>query len=336
MEAQKYKRHQEDIEQKRLTARAESMEDKQMQLLDAEIANLGSGGMSDEARKQASDAATEYLGKWNSMLDQSQGVFSTAISELGKAGELIDRSYSSLGDLDEIGSDIKTEWDTFKQDFGGTQKRFLDEAGQSLTDRGTLRRSFMDLAKGDYEGESSRAMTDVAGKAEQGRQAEAMRMQGLGIDPTSGRARTFMQESRDREGLSQVMAGNKARLEEKERVAGITAEGLSLIDPTKDLAAASQIQGMSANLLSQRSNLATTKAGLATDLARSRTDVGRSMTNVGANVADVGSQYGEFGAAQLGVSQSGSATTPSGGGAVPTDFAALQKKTSDIRKQFYG
>lgn len=337
LEAQKYKRYQEDLEEKRLTSRAEALEDKQMQLLDAEIANLGSGGISDEVRKQAAATATEYLGKWNTALSKSEGVYSNAVSELGKAGELIDRAYGNLDELDSVGQEIKSEWDTFKKDFGGAQGAFLDESQKSLADRSTLRRSFMDLAKGDYEGVSSRAMTDVAGQAEQGRQAEAMRLQGLGIDPTSGKARTFMQESRDREGFSKVMASNQAVLGEKERVAGITAQGLSLIDPTKDINAASQIQQLSNNLLQQRTDMATTKAGLSTSLAGARTQVGTSMANVGSGMArDIAAPLGEYGAAQQGVAQSGTGSTATSGGAAMTDFQKLQAKTKSMYDQYYG
>ena len=337
MEAQKYKRFKEQAEEKRLTSRAEALEDKQMQLLDAEIANLGGGGISDEVRKQAANAATEYLGKWNDTLSDAQGVYSDAISEVGKAGELIDRAYGDLGELDSIGAEIKSEWDTFKKDFGGAQGAFLDESMDALGDRKTLRRSFMDMAKPDYEGVSSRAMTDVAAKSESGRQAEAMRLQGLGIDPTSGKARTFMQESRDTQALNQVMASNQARLGEKERVAGITAQGLELIDPTKDISAATQIQEMSNKLLSQRTDMATTKAGVSTDLAKSRSVLGGTLADIGGSLATrIGGQYGDYGAAQQGVAQSGTGTAAPSVGSAPTGFTAAQKKTSDMRKQFYG
>jgi hypothetical protein len=331
------KRQLAEAEEKRLTNRAEALEDKQMQLLDAEIANLGAGGVNEQVRKEASDAATEYLGKWNTALSDAQGVYSNAVSEVNKAGELIDRAYGNLDELDAVGQEVKSEWDTFKKDFGGAQGAFLQESMDALGDRKTLRRSFMDLTKGDYQGVSSRAMTDVASQAESGRQAEAMRLQGLGIDPTSGKARTFMQESRDAEGLSKVMAANKAVLGEKERVAGITAQGLSLIDPSKDLGAAAQIQELSSNLLSQRTNLATTKAGLSTDLAKSRTIVGGTLANIGSGMArDIAAPYGEYGAAQQGVAQANTGTTATSGGASPGDFAALQKKTSDMYKSFYG
>lgn len=336
LEAMKYKQYKEDAEEKRLTDRAEALEDKQMQLLDAEIANLGGGGVSDEVRKAAADAATEYLGKWNTALSDAQGVYSNAISEVNKAGDLIDKAYGNLDELDEVGNEIKSEWDAFKKDFGGVQGDFIDASKQSLTDRSELRRSFMDLAKGDYEGVSSRAMTDVAGQAEQGRQAEAMRLQGLGIDPTSGKARTFMQESRDTQGLNQVMAANQAVLGEKERVAGITAQGLELIDPSKDLTAATQIQDISNSLLAERTNMATTKAGLSTDLARARTDVGASLTNIGTNMANVGAQYGDYGAAQQGISQSGSGTAAPTPSADDRSMSTLQKKTHDMYQSFYG
>ncbi len=313
----KYENEQEKRRQEEAERRARMMEDKQMQLLDAQIAEMQNqpGGVNAQVREQAAKEAANYLGKWNNILQKAEGVYSTAISDVDKAGNLIDRAYGDLGKLDEISADVSAEWDSFKNEFGGMKSDFLGAASDSLADRGTLRRQFMDLTRMDQEGAAGRAMADVAGQAEAGRRAEAMRLQGLGIDPTSGRYRSLMQESRDREALGKTMAGNKARLEEKNRVAGLTAKGLELIDPTKDLGAATQIQQLSNDLLGQRTNIATTRAGLATDLARSRGALATTRSNIAGDLATrIGGQYGEYGAAQRGVqyANTGTASSPSG------------------------
>lgn len=321
--------------------RTASMEEKQMQLMDAEIANLMAqgGGTSEAVRQEAAKNAADYLGKWNASLQKSEGMYSSAISEVGKAGELIDRAYGDLGELDALGEEIKGEWQQFKQNYGGIQEKLLGGADQTIADRSQLQRQFMELSRGDVEGEASRALTDVAGQAEQGRQAEARRLQDLGIDPTSGKYRQMMSESRTNQAVGGVMAANKARTAEKERVAGITATGLNLIDPTRDINAAAQIQQLSSNLLSQRTNMATTKAGLATGLATSRGNLATTTANIaGGQAQNIGGQYGSMGAAQQGIAYANTPgdTTPGTPSGTLTPHQKLQQKSKSLYDQFYG
>lgn len=295
------KNRQLEVERKAQVQRTSDMEDMQMQLLQAEINNMQGGGVNEQVRQEAQKQASDYLGKWNASLNKAEGLYSTAISEVTKAGSLIDRAYGDLDDLDEISAEVEGEWTSFKEQFGGIQDDLLRSGGQSLLDRNKLQRQFMDLAKPDYEGVSGRAMTDVAGQAEQGRQAEARRLQDLGIDPTSGKYRTMMNESRTNQSVGGAMAANQARAGEKERITGITAKGMELIDPTKDINAATQIQTLSSNLLAQRSNLATTKAGMKTGLAQSRGNLATTVANIGTSQANIGAQYGNYGAGQQGI-----------------------------------
>ncbi len=342
--------------------RTQALEDKQMALLDAEIAALqqdqpGTGNAA--VAQQAQQQASEYLSKWNQTLQKAEGVYSSAISDVDKAGNLIDRAYTDLGELDAVGQDIKGEWENFQQEFGGMKGELLEGGREAMGMRSDLRRQFMDLATADEEGAAGRAMADVAGAAERGRQAEAMRLSSLGIDPTSGRARSFMRMSRDQEALSGAMAAGKARREEKDRVTGLTAQGLQLIDPSKDISAATQIQQMSGDLLAQRSQMATTKAGLQTQLAGARGDLASTRTRVGSGMArDIGQQYGEYGAAQQGIAYGATGTpgTPGAPGATTSTpitrtaarrkidlttpkmqaFQAAANKTAKMREQYYG
>jgi hypothetical protein len=242
------------------------------------------------------------------------------------------------------------------------QGELLEGGREALGMRGELRRSFMDMTKSDEEGAAGRAMADVSGIAERGRQAEAMKLQGMGIDPTSGRSRSLMRESRNQEALAGGLAANKARLAEKERAASLTAQGLQLIDPGQDITAAGQIQKLSSDLLAQRSQMALSKAGMAGDLARSRGTLATTKANIGSGIArDIAAPMGEYGAAQRGLelANTGASTAPGGGGQTVSSYAASigargfetsdraisdklakhvtgQKKAQDMYAKYYG
>jgi hypothetical protein len=235
-------------------------------------------------------------------------MYSSAIADVDAAGAMIDKASGDLGALDTIGDEIKDEWESFKTDFEGVQGDLVGGAREAITNRGELRKSFMDQLESDEEGAAGRAMADVSGAAERGRQAESMRLSGLGIDPTSGRSRSMMRESRNQEALSGTIAGNVARRGEKDRVAGLTATGLQLMDPSADIGAATQIQNLSQNLLTQRSNMAVTKAGLQTDLAGSRANLSQARGNLAEGVSRIGEQYGDYGGAQKGIQYANTAT----------------------------
>lgn len=301
--------------------RTQAMEDKQMALLDAEIANLqkGTEGTGNEAvRSAAQEAANKYLGKWNESLQKAEGMFSGALARVDEAGQLIDRAYENIGDIDKVAEDVTSEWTQFKSDFAPIQEQLVGGASEAIGMRSQLRRSMMDLTRPDYEGAAGRAMADVAGASERGRKAEAMRLSGLGIDPASGRGRAAMVESRNTEALNSAMAGNAARLAEKDRIAGLTAQGLQLIDPNADISAATQIQNLSSNLLAQRSNMATTKAGLQTTLAGAKGNLATTSANIASSQArDVAGQYGDYGAAQQGIAYANTPTPGTPGAANP-------------------
>lgn len=147
-------------------------------------------------------------------------MYNAAIGEISKAQTMVGDAYKDIDqNLGSMSEDIKSEWQNMKTRWGGIQNDLVNQAKGDITDRNQLKRQFMDLTRGDEEGASGRAMADVGSQAEAGRQAEAMRLAGLGIDPTSGRARSYMNTSRNQEALDKAMAGNKTRLAEKDRVA---------------------------------------------------------------------------------------------------------------------
>jgi hypothetical protein len=327
--------------QKRMAAGAETdeLESLQLELLRAEVANAKSANMGDaELSKQSGEMAADYLKQWNQGLDAAGGMYNTAIEEIGKAQGMVGDAYKDVSsNLGSMSEDIKSEWESMKTQWGGIQGDLIGSAKEDIANRGQLTRQFMDLAKSDEEGASGRAMADVAAQGEAGRQAEAMRLQGLGIDPASGRARSLMRTSRNQEALSKAMAGNQARLAEKDRVAGLTATGLNLIDPTKSANAASVIQNMSNDLLSARSNLEVNRANVQGNLAGTTANLASQRGNLATGFAqNVVAPKGEMGATQLGVSQGSRPVAGATTGARTNTMEDARAAAKAMRAKFYG
>jgi hypothetical protein len=327
--------------QKRMAAGAETdeLESLQLELLRAEVANAKSANMGDaELSKQSGEMAADYLKQWNEGLDKAGGLYNTAIAEIGKAQGVVGDAYKDVSaNLGSMSEDIKSEWESMKTQWGGIQGDLVGSAKEDIANRGQLTRQFMNLTKSDEQGASGRAMADVAAQSEAGRKAEAMRLQGLGIDPTSGRARSLMRTSRNQEALSKAMAGNQARLAEKDRVAGLTATGLNLIDPTKSANAASVIQNMSNDLLSARSNLEVNRANVQGNLAGTTANLASQRGNLATGFAqNVVAPKGEMGATQLGVSQGSRPVAGATTGARTNTMEDARAAAKAMRAKFYG
>ena len=332
--------HQKNMQRGSDTSELEKL---QLDLLKAEVANAQSQNLGDaELSKQSGQMAQDYLKQWNEGLAQSGNMYNAAIDELSKASTMVGDAYKDIdANLGSMSEDIKSEWENMKSQWGGIQSNLVGSAQSDLESRQQLTRQFMDLARSDEEGASSRAMVDVGSQAEAGRQAEAMRLQGLGIDPASGRARSLMRTSRNQEALDKAMAGNKARVAEKDRVAGLTATGLNLIDPTKSVNTAASIQNLSNNLLSARSNLEVNRANAAGNLAGVNANLAGQRGNLATGYAqNVVAPKGEMGAAQLGVSQaskpSPNVTTGSTTQRAGNTFADAQARAAAMRQKYYG
>ena len=319
----------------------DELENLQLELLRAEVANAKSQNMGDaQLSAEAGKMAQDYLKQWNEGLAQSGNMYNAAIGEITKAQSMVGDAYKDVStNLGKMSEDIKGEWEDMKTEWGSTKGDLIGSAKEGLTQRGELRRQFMDLARSDEEGASGRAMADVAAQSEAGRRAEAMRLQGLGIDPASGRARSLMRTSRNQEALDKALAGNKARIDERNRVAGLTATGLELIDPTQDINTASAIQNMQNNLLSARSNLEVNRANIQGNLASTTANLagqrGQLATGFAQNVV---APRGEMGATQLGVSQGArpTGTTAATGGRETNTFADARRRVAAQRAKYYG
>jgi len=318
------------------------LEDLQLQLLRQEVANMDKEDAGNaEVSKEATEMSKKYLGEWNKGLEDAGGMFNTAIKEMGSARDMVSGAYKDVtASLGSMGEDMKSEWESMKTEYSGIKGDLISGAREDMGNRSELTRQFMDLTKADYEGASGRAMADVAAQSEAGRQAEAMRMSGLGVDPTSGRSRSFMRTSRNDEALNKAMAGNTARLDEKDRISGLTAKGLELIDPTKNINAATGIQNLQNNLLTTRSNLSTNLADIQGRLAGQTGNLASQQGNLAGSFAqNVVAPKGEMGAAQLGVSQStrpAVGATSTGGTSKMDLFNQARARATANRNQFYG
>jgi hypothetical protein len=332
--------HQKRMQEQTDTSELEGL---QLELLKAEVANAKASNQGDaELSRQAGEMSKQYLDQWNKGLEQAGGMYNSAIGEITKAQGMVSDAYKDIsGNLGKMSEDIGKEWETMKTTYGDIKGDLIGATKESLGQRGELRRQFMDLTRADEEGEASRAMTDVAAMSEAGRKAEAMRLQGLGIDPTSGRGRSAMRLSRNDEVRNKVMAANKARGAEKERVAGLTAQGLQLIDPSQDINAATAIQDMQNRLLQSRSNLEVNRANVQGNLASTTANLASQRGNLATGFAqNVVAPKGDMGATQLGVSQgargTGGSTAPSGGSRKMELFRQTQQRGADLRAKYYG
>lgn len=331
------------LKNRQANANAGELEELQLELLRAEVANIKSQGQGDaELSRQSGEMAKDYLNQWNEGLKKTGKMYNTAIDKIGTAEGMVGKAYKDVStSLGEMSGDIKSEWETMKSDYQGIKGDLIGSAKEGLTQRGELRRQFMGLTRMDEEGAAGRAMADVSAQSEAGRKSEAMRLAGLGIDPASGRARSLMRTSRSDEALGKAMAANKARLMEKDRVAGLTAKGMELIDPTQDVNTAAAIQSMQNNLLSTRSNLEVSRANVQGNLASTTANLagqrGQLATGFAQNVV---APKGEWGATQMGISQGSRGTAPAatvgGGGRRAQTFATAQARGASWRKKYYG
>lgn len=324
-------------------AETDELEGLQLELLRQEVANAKASNQGDaELARQASEMSKTYLDQWNKGLEQAGGMYNSAISEITKASGMVSDAYKEVSsNLGQMSQDIGKEWEEMKSTYGDIKGDLIGATKESLRQRGDLRRQFMDLARADEEGVAGRAMTDVAAQSEAGRRAEAMRLQGLGVDPTSGRARSQMRMGRNEEALNKVLAANKARVAEKDRVAGLTAEGLRLIDPTQDINAATAIQNMQNNLLQSRSNLEVNRANVMGNLASTRGSLAGQRGNLATGYAqNIVAPKGEMGASQLGVAQgargTGTTSTASTGSSKMDLFNQARARVQAQRSQYYG
>lgn len=245
--------------------------------------SAGSGGSS-------SNMTNEFLSKWGEMNKQA---LDTLTKTLEGAFSGDSQASSVFGDL--IGN-IQNQISYFDENYGGYAKQALDTTIQDLETRRGLITNLTDMARPDYAGVSGRAAADVAAQHELAREDMALNAMSYGVDPTSGKfgelsKKSFLAEARDK-----VEAMNKARMGEKNRSAGLTAEALQAINPAISASIASDLMNQKSNLLGLQTNV----AGALTNAEKAKADTAIAVANA---VGDIGSQYGSAGLTMLGINE---------------------------------
>ncbi len=236
----------------------------------------------------------QFLGKWNEYLGQAAGVYNKALQSFEGTYDWMTDARESANRLGDLAGEMETEYRGFRQDFAGTEADFRLAAQEELQARGVARGQLMDLTRADYEGAAGRAMADVTQQAEIGRQAEARRLQRLGMDPTTMMGRTAMQRLAGAEATGKAMAATAARRGEKERVTGATAMAMQLLDPTRMAQTAIGIRGAGTELLQSAAGLRQAETGALSGLAGQQADIARGQAAIGSGLArDIAGQYGD-------------------------------------------
>mgnify|MGYP001420553663 CR=1 FL=1 len=258
----------------------------------------------------ASEYAQKFLSQWNTAATESRGAFNTAMAGVEETKNYL----KSIGT--EYGGQIKALVDQtqadlaqYKQTYAPLETEAIETARQALGSQRGMMTYLQDFSKADYEGVSGRAKADVGAEMEMGRRAEARELSGLGLDPTDTKYRGSMRQSRVDEAINKALAANKARLEEKNRVTGVTTTGLQVIDPSKMGGnIAGQIQTGKKGYTDTVSELTKAGAGLQTGLAGAKASLAKTSGDLATGYGQtMMPQYGESFMSMLGT---GMATDP--------------------------
>ncbi len=246
--------------------------------------------------------SNQFLQQWQKYLGQSAGVYNQALQDYGQGFEYLKTAQGSAQQLGDLAGRVEQEYAGYREEFAPLQQEFTAAAGEELATRGRLRGQFEALATPDYEGVAGRAIAGVAQQSEQMRGAEARRMQAMGVDPTSGRGMAVGRGMAGQEALGRAWAGTQARMGEKQRVAGMTQAGLSLIDPSRTAGTALNIRQGANQLLGLSGELMGTSARTQAGLAQTAGQLAGGVAGVGRGLAtDIAGQYGDIAGLQMGL-----------------------------------
>lgn len=267
-------------------------------------------------KAKMAELAGQYLGSWNNMLTASNNMLNSAaqsISDLMK--QSISGNSAQISDvwsrIDAAIGDVEKGVVDYQQKYGGLETEAINTAISQLGSQKALTAQMQDLARADTEGAATRAKADVASEASAARSKMADELIALGVDPTSGAGRAMMRQSMDSEALSKVLAGNKARIDEKGRATAATLGALQAINPGEAAGIASNIAQGKRELMSDKNKLliagtdAQNKALDAQSRALSaKAGAASSLARIATAASDNAAQIGDFGAALLGASYS--------------------------------
>lgn len=250
--------------------------------------------------------ADAFLNKWQEQLGKVEGVYNQALGSLqGVYGDLRTAS-GAARQLGDLAGRVEQEYQGYLSDMQPLQQEMTQMAEEEAAARRGLVGQIPALTRYDPESAAGRAIAGVAQQFGTARQAEARRLQGMGIDPTSGRALRMGRQMAGQEAAARAMAGSAARQQELARAGQMTLGAMGLLDPTRAASAAlnirtgaNQLLGLSANLLGQQ---ATTLG----NLAQTRAGVGRSIADIGGSMAThLATPYAEMAGLQMGLAGQG-------------------------------
>ena len=207
----------------------------------------------DLKKQQAATAAQyaqQFLSQWNQSAAETKGIFNTAMATTEEMQPYIDKMSAYGDDINELIASARSDLDTYRQNYSPLESEAIETTRQALGAQRGMMTQLQELSQADYQGVTGRAKADVTQESERGRRAEARRLQGVGLDPSSGRYRGSMRSSQVNEALNKVLASNVARMNEKNRVAGVVQGGLSVVDPSRmggNIAGQIQAGGMAYN-----------------------------------------------------------------------------------------
>lgn len=262
-----------------------------------------------EQARTAAQFAQRFLSQWNQSAAEAKGVFSAAMASAEDIRPYIGKLSAYGENIDELISDVQTDLATYKERYSPLESEAMETSRMALGAQRGMLEQLQELSAADYEGVTGRAKADVAQESERARRAEARSLQGVGLDPTSGRYRGSMRSSQVNEALNKVLASNAARMAEKNRVSGLAMGGLQVVDPAKmGGTMAEQIRGGARDYTQMIGGLAQTGAGIRQTAAGASGDLARTQAGIASSYSQtMMPQYGEAFMSMLGT---GMATGP--------------------------
>ncbi|MBW2032045.1 MAG: hypothetical protein JRI94_00410 [Deltaproteobacteria bacterium] len=269
---------------------------REMQYMAAQQAlGLGQGG-------GANAGMNQWLDQWNQTLQESKGVYNQALQSFEGTYEWMTSAGESASRLGNLAEQMEGEYTRFREDFAGLDENFRLAAQEELEARGVAREQLMQATQADYEGVSGRAMADVSSQGNLARQADARRLQRLGMDPTTTQGRASMDRISGQEATGKAMASTQARRGEKERATGATAMAMQLLDPTRMMQSAMGIRSAGASMLGQSAQMRGQHASTLAGLAGQQTQIAQGQANIAGGMAtNIAGQYGDMGGLQMGL-----------------------------------
>ena len=255
-----------------------------------------------ERQRSGVGGANQFLGQWNQYMQEARGMYNRALGAYERGFDYLGSAERNLGQLGQVSQNIMDEYRSFQSEFGPLTQALSDEAMTDMSRRRELGAQFMDLARADYEGAAGRAMAEVSQQANIARQSEARRLQRLGIDPTSMRSRGVSARMAGQEATGRALAGNIARRQEMQRVAGMTQAGMQLFDPNRMATTALNIRQAGSALLGQTADIARTEAMARAQMGSTAAQMAQGMGAMGGSFAQtVGGQAGDLAGLMLGL-----------------------------------